>query len=85
MYKLELIGGQHVQTDADGVERTYNQNGDGDGNVFENPKNLAERWPEKFRLVTDETPSEMRRQPGESLRDFAQRMLEAAEAEEANA
>jgi len=57
----------HVQTDADGVERTYNA-----GDIVTSETDLAKKWPEKFQLL-DESKPKLQRHPGESLSDFAAR------------
>lgn len=69
--KLKLTVGKHVQTDADGVERTYSA-----PVVFDNPQDLAKRWPEKFERVFESVhPVDMTKpRDGETFEQFAERM-----------
>ena len=68
-----VLGGQHIQRDADGVERKYFP-----GEVFRNREKLYERYPEKFEGVMPGVPSNYvqptMQRPDETSEQFAKRM-----------
>lgn len=83
-FKLRLKDGQHTQNHPDDPNKSMTYYA---GQELENEQDLATRWPEKFERADRQVsgpPSELQIRPGESIKDFANRMAALAASKDAS-